>query len=60
MITVDLRTARGGKVATIEIPDLPTPPTIVKWGASYYVAHTARVYVEGWCYAVPAGGTVQT
>lgn len=62
MITVELRNRAGKAVATIEVPETPSHPLIVKWGASYYLEaeHTARVYEEVWCYAVPTGGTVQT
>lgn len=60
MIPVELRDRIGKKVATVEVPDQPSSPAIVKWGASYYVEDFARVYIEAWCYAVPTGGTVGT
>lgn len=66
MVTVELRNRHNKAVATIQVPDSPTRPTIVKWGATYYRARTGgewlqdRVYDEAWCYAVPVGETVST
>lgn len=65
MIAVELRNRAGGVVATIEVPETPSQPSIVKWGASYYSLRRWEgsgppIYDEKWCYAVPVGDTVST
>lgn len=66
MIAAKLHDRHGVEVAAIEVPNVPSLPGIVKWGATYYANREDRdgfltpKYDEAWCYAVPISGTVST